>query len=97
MTLTKIAFAAGLLALVAPSVSFASQTSGYERCQLPGHTCMQRQNQVGVSTTVYGELDSHGMNSAMPPSLTPDGSQASTKVIVANNEPEEIGHGSHQN
>jgi len=97
MTLTKIAFAAGLFALVAPTVSFASQTSPYERCQLPGHTCMHRDNQVGVQTTVYGELESRGMNSAITPSFTPDGAPASTKIIVENNMPEEIGHGSHDN
>jgi len=95
MTLTKIAFAAGLFALAAPTISFASQTSPYERCRLPGHTCMVHGNLVGAETTVYGELESHGRNTAIPPSFTPDGRQPSTKIIVEDPAgPVEIGHGS---
>ncbi|MEO6610314.1 MAG: hypothetical protein ABIN69_17765 [Aestuariivirga sp.] len=92
MTLTKIALAAGFFAIVAPGASFASQTSHYDRCNTPMIVCAPTQNQVGVSTTSYGELEAHGMNAATPPSLTPDGAAPSTKVIEANNAPQQVGH-----
>ncbi len=92
MTLSKIVFAAGLLAIVAPTASFASTSSPYDRCQTPFRICSVHANQVGVATTVYGELESRGTNSAQEPSLTPDGSQPTTKVIVANTAPEKAGH-----
>ena len=92
MTLTKIAIAAALFAVVAPAASFASQTSHFDRCNSPMHFCAPVQNQVGVSTTSYGELEARGMNSAIPPSLTPDGATPTTKITEANNAPQQIGH-----
>jgi hypothetical protein len=92
MTLTKIALAAGLFAIVAPAASFANPTSSYERCNLPMHSCAPRMNQVGVSTTSYGELETHGMNSAIAPSLTPNGNAPSTKIVVAGSFSQQVGH-----
>jgi hypothetical protein len=92
MTLTKIALAAGLFAIVAPGASFASQASHYDRCNTPMIVCAPAQNQIGVSTTSYGELEARGMNAAIPPSLTPDGAAPTTKIVVANTAPEQVGH-----